>query len=61
MTISATDIVAPVFTAPEVVVLLLAGMARQTGLGSLFGGPVLEVDDLAGIPILNVLFTWSMA
>jgi len=36
VTVSATDVVAPVLAAPEVVVFFLAGMAAQTRFGDLF-------------------------
>ena len=61
VTIDAPNVIAPVFASAEVVVLLLTSMASQTSLGCLFGGLVLEVNDLAGISLINVLLAWSMA
>ena len=61
MTIGAADVVAPVFTAPEVVVLFPAGMATQTRLRDLFRRFGLERNDLLRIAFLCVRFTWTMA
>ena len=61
MTIGAADVVAPVFTAPEVVVLFPAGVTPQTGLRGLFRRTSLERDDLFWITFLCVRFTWTMA
>src|SRR5689334_7736136 len=60
MAISATDVVAPVFAAAEVVVLFATGVAGQAGFGDLLGGLVLERDDLRRVPFRDVLLAWSM-
>jgi hypothetical protein len=59
--ISTTDIVAPVFAAPEIVSLLLASMTPETSLRDLFGRLVLERNDLCGIAFFGVGLTWPMA
>ena len=61
MTLSATNIVAPVLATTEVVVLLLARVAGKTGLGSFFGRLVLERNDLRRIAFLYVGLAWPMA
>lgn len=48
-------------TASKVVVLLPARMAGQTSFRNLFGGLVLEGNDLCRITFGYVLFTWSVA
>ena len=58
--VSATDIVAPVLAAPEVVVLFAARVAGQTGLRDLFRAFVLEGDDLFRITLFSVRFAWTM-
>jgi len=60
MTVSATDVVAPVFATAEVVVLFAPGVARQTGFRDLLGRLVLERDDLRRIAFRYVLLAWSM-
>ena len=60
MTIRATNIVAPVFTAAEVVVLFAPGMARQAGFGDLLGRLVLEGDDFLRVAFLGVGLAWTM-
>ena len=57
VTVSAADVVAPVLTTTEVVVLFLAGMARQAGLSSFFRRFILKGDDLGGV----ALFSMSLA
>ena len=54
VTIGAADVVAPVLAAAEVVVLFLAGVTSQTGLGDLFGRFVLERDDLFRVAFFAV-------
>jgi len=60
MAVSATDVVAPVFAAPEVVVFFPAGVAAQTRFGNLFGRFVLEGNYLLRIAFLRVRLTWTM-
>ena len=60
VTISTTDVVAPVFAAAEVVVLFSPGVAGQAGFRDLFGGLVLERDDLRRIAFGYVFLAWSM-
>ena len=60
MTVSATDVVAPVLAASEVVVFLFAGMATQARFGDLFRGLVLEGDDLFRIAFLSVSLAWTV-
>ena len=60
VTVSATDVVAPVFAAAEVVVLLFAGVAAQTRFGDLFRRFVLEGDDLLWVAFFGVRLAWSM-
>jgi len=61
MAIDTTDVVAPVFTATEVVVLLSARVTAQTGFRNFFWRLVLERNDLRGIAFCNVGLAWSMA
>ena len=61
MAISATDVVAPVFTPAKVVVLLPARVAAQARFRNLFGGFVLEGDDLLRIAFLTVGLARTMA
>ena len=60
MTVSATDVVAPVFAAAEVVVLFSSRVAAQAGFGDLFRRFVLERNDLGRIAFLHVGLAWSM-
>lgn len=60
MTIGATNIVAPMFATPKVVVFLSACMAGQTGFRNLLGGFVFERDDLRRITFLYVCLARSM-
>src|SRR5690242_1774546 len=60
MTVSATDVVAPVFATAEVVVLFATCMAAQTRFGDLFRRLVLERDDLGGIAFLGVGLAWPV-
>jgi hypothetical protein len=59
--IRTTDIVAPVFAAPEIVSLLLAGMTPETSFRNLFRRLVLKRDDLFGIAFFDVGLTWPVA
>jgi len=61
MTIRATDVIAPMFAAAEVVVLLFAGVAGKTSFGDLFRRLVLETDDLRRIALFRVGLAWAMA
>jgi hypothetical protein len=62
MTVCATDVVAPMLAAPEVIVLFPAGMAVQTGFRDFFRGLVLEGDYLSQVTAaLNVILAWAMA
>src|SRR6476661_112394 len=61
VTVGAADVVAPVFTAAEVIVLFLTRVTGQTRLGDLFRRLVFERDDLLGIAFFAVCFAWSMA
>ena len=60
VTVSATDVVAPVLAAPEVVVFLFPRMTPQTCFRDLFRRFVLERDDLLRIPFLAVRLPWTM-
>ena len=59
--IDTTDVVAPVFTAPEVVVFFSAGVTSKTTFGHLFRRLVFEGDDLLGIAFLSVCLAGTMA
>ena len=61
MTIGAADVVAPVLAAAVVVVLFLAGVARQTSLSSFFRRFILKGDDLGGVALGNVVLARAMA
>ncbi len=58
--VGATNVVAPVFTAPEVVVVFFAGVTTKTGLGDFFRRLGLERNDLLRIAFLEVRLAWSM-
>ena len=60
MAVSATDVVAPVLAATEVVVFFLAGVAGQTRLRSFFRRFVLEGNDLRRIAFFSVGLAWAM-
>ena len=61
VTIDAADVVAPVFTAAEVVVLFPARVAGETSFGSVFGVLGLEgEDDFFRITLFGMGLTWSM-
>ena len=54
MTVSAADVVAPVFAATEVIAFIFARMAGETRLGNLLGRLVLERNDLRRIAFFRV-------
>ena len=60
MTICAAYVVAPVFTATEVVVFLFAGMTAETGLRGFFGRFRFEGNDFLWIAFFEVSLAWSM-
>jgi hypothetical protein len=60
VTVDATDVIAPVFTSAEVVVLLFSRVTGQTGLGYFFGRSVLERDDLGRITFFEVGLSGTM-
>ena len=60
MAVSATDIIAPVFTTAEVIAFLLACVAGQTSLRDFFRGFVLERNDLGGITLLGMFLTGAV-
>ena len=60
MTIGATDIIAPVFAAPEIIVFLFARMAGKTRLGNVLGRLILERDDLCRVTFFRVVLARSM-
>ena len=61
MTIDAADVVAPVFTATEVVVLFPAGVTGETSLRSILGVLGLKrEDDFFRIAFFRVRLAWSM-
>ena len=60
VTIGATDVIAPVLAAAEVIVLFFPGVTRQTRLGDLFRRFVFERDDLLRIAFFAVRLAWSM-
>ena len=58
--ICTTYVVAPVFTAPEVIVLLSSGVTCKTRLGCFFGGLVFEGNDLGRIAFFHVRSAGTM-
>ena len=60
MAVSATDVVAPVLAAAEVVVLFPACVTSQTGLRDLFRRFVFEGDDFLRVAFFAVSLTWTM-
>jgi len=60
VTAGAANIVAPVFTAPEVVSFLSTGVAGQTGFRYFFGRLVLERNDLGWVALFEMGFAWTM-
>src|ERR1700737_4839804 len=61
MAICATNIVAPVFAAAEVVVLFSARMAGKTSLRYCLGRFILERNDLRWITFFAVGLAWTVA
>ena|ERR1043166_539629 len=61
MAIGATDIVAPVFAAPEIVVFFTTCVAGKAGFRCFFRRFVFERDYLCGIAFFCVGFAWPMA
>ena len=60
MTVGTTNIIAPVFSATEIVTFLSSGMTSQTTLGYFFRRLVLKPDDLFRITFLCVSFARAM-
>jgi len=58
--VSTADVVAPVFTAPEVVVFFPARMTGETSFGDFFGRLVLEGNNLRRITFFGMRLTRSM-
>ena len=58
--IRTADVVAPVLTTPEIVVLFLARVARETSLGNFFRRFVLERNDLCRIAFFRVSLARAM-
>jgi len=61
MAVSTTDIVAPMLTTPEVVVLFLACMTGKAGLRNILRRLVLEADYFCRIALFGVRLSWTMA
>ena len=57
----ATNVVAPVFAAAEVVVFFLAGMASETVFRNFLRRFVLKGNDFCRIAFFSVRLTWTMA
>lgn len=60
MTVSAADVVAPVFAAPEVITFLFARMAGETCFGGFLGRLVLKRNDLRRVAFFGVGLARSM-
>lgn len=60
MAICTTDVVAPMFSAPEVIVLFSSGMAGKTCLRRFFWRLVFEGNNLLGIAFFRVSFTGAV-
>ena len=60
MAICTTDVVAPMFSAPEVSVLFSSGMAGETCLRCFFWRLVFEGNNLLGIAFFRVSFTGAV-
>jgi len=60
VTIGTANIVAPVFSATEIVVLFSTGMAGKTRLRNFFRSLVLERDDLRRVAFFCVSLAWPM-
>lgn len=61
MTVGATNIVAPVFAAPEIVMFFSTRVARETGFGSFFRRFVFERNNLRRITLFTVSLARPMA
>lgn len=61
MTFGTANIVAPVFTAPEIVVFFSTGVAGKASLGDFFRRFVFERNDLRRIAFCSVGLAWTMA
>ena len=60
--VGATDVIAPVLSAAEVVPLFFTGVTRETSLGNFLRRFVREGDDLCFVTTtINVGFAWAMA
>jgi len=60
VTVSATNVVAPVFAASEVIPFFAPGMATQTRFGNLLGRLVLVGNDFGRIAFFDVSLPWPM-
>jgi hypothetical protein len=60
MTVSAANIVPPMLTAAEIVVLFFASMTPKTGLRSLLRRLVLKGNDLLWVAFFKVGPAWAM-
>ena len=60
VTVSAADVVAPVFAALEIIAFLFSGVADKTGLGSFLRRFILERNDLRRVAFCDVGFAWTM-
>jgi hypothetical protein len=60
MAVSATNIIAPVFTPPEIIAFLLSRMACQTSLRDFLRGFVLKRNDLGGITLFGMFLTGAV-
>ncbi len=61
MTVGATNIVAPVLAAPEIIVLFSTRVARETGFGNFFGRFILERNYLRRVAFFAVSLAGTMA
>ena len=60
VTVGAADVVAPVFTAAEVIVLFLTRVTGQTRLGRFLCRLALEGNDLLRIALFDVRPAWTV-
>jgi hypothetical protein len=61
MTFGASNVVAPMLAATEVVMFLSTGMTTKTRLGDFFLRLVFEGNDLRRITIFHMCAAWAMA
>ena len=61
MTVNAAYIVAPVFTAPEVITFFFARVTGEARFGNRLWRLIFERDDLGRIAFFEVCLTWTMA